>query len=158
MNTYEMVYILSSSLTEDRTKEIAAKIEALLAEKKAELIKSESWGSKRFAYPIRKILSGNYFIITFRMDPAALNPLSALLKLTEDILRFMIIRQELKTGKKSKKKKTKQQGAGKFHKQYYGPKRPQDQAPAGSVPAETRAVPQNVVPETAPAANPTEVK
>ena len=49
---YETTFILTSVLSEQQTKDIIDKFRDFLNQKKAKIIREESWGLKKLAYPI----------------------------------------------------------------------------------------------------------
>ncbi len=95
MRDYEIVYIFRSNFTPE---EIEAKLgryhEVLTRDDGAEITAVEQWGKRQLAYPIRKEANGNYVVAQFTADPATLPELERLLKLDDDLLRFLIVLSE----------------------------------------------------------------
>jgi small subunit ribosomal protein S6 len=50
-------------------------------------------GQKRLAYPIQDFNDGLYVLTTFAAEPAAVKELDRVMKITDEILRHMIIRK-----------------------------------------------------------------
>ncbi|MHB8086568.1 MAG: 30S ribosomal protein S6, partial [Dehalococcoidia bacterium] len=52
------------------------------------------WGKRRLAYPIKKQSEGNYVLEKVQIKQTALKELDASLKLTDDVLRYLFIREK----------------------------------------------------------------
>ncbi len=59
-----------------------------------EVIKVESRGKRRLAYPIRKKVEGQDVVMTFRTPPPALKEIERTLKLDEQVLRYLLVRMD----------------------------------------------------------------
>ena len=83
---YEVVYILDPALGEEA---IAAMIEKFKALVETQGI--DEWGKRRLAYPINDLNEGHYVLMTFTAAPALPAELDRVLKITEGVMRSMII-------------------------------------------------------------------
>jgi len=54
----------------------------------------EPWGKKRLAYPIKHFLEGSYVLTRFKMQPKFSKQLEASLRISEDVLRHLLINLE----------------------------------------------------------------
>lgn len=52
----------------------------------------ERWGKRKLAYPIDHFLEGNYVLNRFRLKPALGRELKANLQISEEVLRYLLIR------------------------------------------------------------------
>ena len=75
MNNYEVMYIVKP------------------VEEEAYSAVVKKWGKKHLAYPIQDIQDGLYVLTTFSAEPAAVKELDRVMKITDEILRHMIIRK-----------------------------------------------------------------
>jgi len=95
MREYEIVYIFRSNFTPE---EIEAKLEryhAILTDGgRGEITAVEMWGKRQLAYPIDRQPNGYYVVAQFSTDPAAISELERVLKLEEDLLRYLIVLSE----------------------------------------------------------------
>ncbi|MFV1986610.1 MAG: 30S ribosomal protein S6 [Gemmatimonadota bacterium] len=95
MREYEIVYIFRSNFTPE---EIEAKVERyhaiLTGDGNGEITAVEQWGKRQLAYPIEKQPNGYYLVAQFTADPAVLPELERMLKLEEDLLRYLIVLSE----------------------------------------------------------------
>ncbi|MDE2878811.1 30S ribosomal protein S6 [Candidatus Palauibacter soopunensis] len=92
MRDYEIVYIFRSSLTSE---EIEAKLERyhaiISADGPGEVTASVHWGKRQLAYPIQKQPNGYYVVAQFASEPDPLRELERVLKLEDDVLRYLIV-------------------------------------------------------------------
>ncbi len=91
MRAYEVVYILDSSL--DRAS-VESKIDALHGALGGEVTAVDHWGVRQLAYPIKKATTGCYVIAHVTVDPTALPEFERLLRLDEQVMRYLIVTNE----------------------------------------------------------------
>jgi ribosomal protein S6 len=87
---YELLYIVPAIYAEDELKNVIAKIEALLKEEGAEVVKSEAAGKLKFAYPIKSHTVGYYILALFNAEGDSLKKINRALQLEKDVLRHMV--------------------------------------------------------------------
>lgn len=92
MNNYEVMYIVKP-VEEDAYNTVVKKFDDLLVANGATIEKNDKWGKKRLAYPIQDFNDGLYVLTTFAAEPAAVKELDRVMKITDEILRHMIIRK-----------------------------------------------------------------
>ncbi len=93
MRAYEVMYIIKP--VEDETIEgVIAKFEKLLTDNGATVEKTDRWGKKRLAYLIQDLSEGYYVLVNFKAEPAAVKELDRVMKITDEVLRHMIIKKE----------------------------------------------------------------
>ena len=92
-NKYELVLILKSSTTEEKQKEIAKLIEKSI-QPEGTIINTNNWGKKVLSYPIKKEKEGIYLLLTLEMLAKSAKTLSEKFKLSEIILRHLLIRKD----------------------------------------------------------------
>jgi small subunit ribosomal protein S6 len=90
---YELYLIFSIKISEKDAEEIIKKNSELI-EKSGEVKSIDRWGSRKFAYPIKKEDEGVYTIIKFRCAPGVPGEITRIMNITEGVLRFMIIKSE----------------------------------------------------------------
>ena len=93
-NSYETVFILSTKLGDDG---IAASVQKFkeLIEANGTIGSVDEWGKRRLAYPINKEEDGYYTLINFQSSPAFTAELDRIYKITEGVMRSMIIKKEV---------------------------------------------------------------
>jgi small subunit ribosomal protein S6 len=93
VRSYECVFILRPDLDEERAGEVAEKFKSLVENHGGEVTKLEKWGKRRLAYEIAHTREGLYMIMHFNAAPEVAQELDRVLKITEDVLRHIIVRQ-----------------------------------------------------------------
>lgn len=88
-----MALILLPDLKSDREDEVIGTIKTDI-NKTGEIINFENLGKKDLSYKIKKLLEGKYYLLEFTYDPASLSAFERKIKLTDEILRYLIIKKE----------------------------------------------------------------
>jgi small subunit ribosomal protein S6 len=91
--SYELVCILNANLSEDDFSRVLGKVNDLIAKFGGTVGETTQWGKRRLAYPIKKQSEGNYVLEKVQIKQTALKELDANLKLSEDVLRYLFIRE-----------------------------------------------------------------
>ena len=87
---YEVVYIIDPSLSEEVTAALVAKFTSL-AEANGTAVEVEEWGKRKLAYAINFKTEGYYVLMSFSSEPAFPKELDRVLRITDGIMRSMII-------------------------------------------------------------------
>jgi len=88
----KVMYIVKP-VEEEAYSAVVKKFDDLLTANGATIEKTDKWGKKHLAYPIQDIQDGLYVLTTFSAEPAAVKELDRVMKITDEILRHMIIRK-----------------------------------------------------------------
>ena len=95
MRHYELVTILSPMLNQTEATEAWGQIKDFITNREGEIVREQSWGTRRLAYPIRQgsynFLEGNYYLTNFSTDTPFNIELETFLRLDERVLRSMVI-------------------------------------------------------------------
>lgn len=97
MQHYEMMYIIPMSYTINEVPTIKSSVKKILEENGAQIDKEESLGKQKFAYPIKKLSHGYYEIIEFNMPPLNLIEVDKVLKISDDVVRYLIVKKKIKS-------------------------------------------------------------
>jgi small subunit ribosomal protein S6 len=89
--TYEATFILSTLLDESSVEQQISKVEKTITEEGGTINEWDKWGKRRMAFPIKGQSDGYYAFLRFEAEPAAIERLSEVYKLDENILRHMHI-------------------------------------------------------------------
>ncbi len=89
---YEIGYILNPEVTEEAIVKIKGFISKIIEESEGKIEKVDEWGRKRLAYPINKFNDGIYTFVTTDVNGAAIAKIERRLKLSEEVIRFVVIR------------------------------------------------------------------
>jgi small subunit ribosomal protein S6 len=95
MNKYELVYIIDAHSAQSSKDEIAKQVADAAAKSEVKMTNSQIWLEKhKMSFPINKIWEGTYYMLNLEAKSTAINRMHGLLKLNEQILRFLTIRQD----------------------------------------------------------------
>lgn len=90
---YEVLYIINANLGEEETKAIVEKFKAMV-EENGTLISIDEWGKRRLAYPINDMPEGYYVLMNAETNPDFPAELDRVFKITENVLRSIIVAEE----------------------------------------------------------------
>ena len=93
MNAYEVMLMLDPELAEERQNEIIARARELVERGGGVWQNHEPWGRRRLAYEIGKRSEAYYHLLHFDADPATLEELTRVLKITDGAMRHMAVRR-----------------------------------------------------------------
>ncbi|KIU21923.1 30S ribosomal protein S6 [Weissella confusa] len=92
---YELTYIIRPDMDADAKKALVERFDNILADNGATVAESKDWSSRRFAYEIAGYREGTYHIVNFTAeDDAAINEFDRLAKISQDILRHMVVKRD----------------------------------------------------------------
>lgn len=92
MRDYELIVIISPEVPEEEVPTNIDKIGESITSKGGSITQVDSWGKRRLAYPIKHFREGNYVLTKFKIEPAMTAELEAALRISEKILRHMLVR------------------------------------------------------------------
>ena len=98
MRSYECAVILQPSVSEEGLKASTAKYVQVIASGGGEITRVETWGKRRLSYEIMKQPEGHYYFYRFRGGNQIIDELGRQMRIDENVLRHMIVRDELATG------------------------------------------------------------
>lgn len=93
LKSYETLYIIDARLEEEAIKSMVEKFDSLISSS-AELVSTDEWGKRRLAYEINKLTEGYYVLTDFKAEPSFPQELERVFKITEGILKYLIINKE----------------------------------------------------------------
>ena len=95
MNYYELLYIVNPNFEGRNIDDTMKKIEKRLNKTKSKIINHVIWGKKKLAYPIQGHKYGTYIMLHYNGgNKNALDEFNSWLKLSDLVIRHMIIRLE----------------------------------------------------------------
>ena len=92
MALYESVIIGRQDLTPSQFETLMEKFISVIQSFKGEIKKRESWGLRNLAYKINKNRKGHYILLNIDSSPEAILEYERLMRLDEDIIRFLTIK------------------------------------------------------------------
>lgn len=95
MRNYEIMFIVRPTLSEDEIKAVVKNFENVLTTNGAKVLETKELGQKEFAYEIKKLKSGYYFLFEIEAnDDKAINEFDRLSLISNDIVRHLITKIE----------------------------------------------------------------
>ena len=92
MAKYETMLVTSAALDEEATTALVGKFKSLI-EANGTIDAVDEWGKRRLAYPINDEAEGIYTVIKFTSNPDFPAELDRVYKITDGVLRTMIVAQ-----------------------------------------------------------------
>jgi small subunit ribosomal protein S6 len=94
VHDYELVYILDPDLAEEALTGLMDRVSTLATGQQAEIKHQERWEKRRLAYEINDKREGTYVVMELRAPAEAVSEMDRVLKITEGILRHLIVRAD----------------------------------------------------------------
>lgn len=92
MRTYEVMIIVQPNLDEEGLTAFAGRMQQVITDNGGQVIKAEPLGRRKLAYPIKRRAEGYYVLVQANMEQPAIVELERTLKMSDDVLRHMMIR------------------------------------------------------------------
>lgn len=93
MRNYECMVILEPALESEAIDNQLARISDIVAKNSGKIENVNKWGKRRLAYEIGQNTDGFYAVVNFQGENQTINELDRILKITDGVIRHMIIRQ-----------------------------------------------------------------
>jgi small subunit ribosomal protein S6 len=90
---YEILLMLDPELPDERQTEIVTRAREAIERDDGTWDKHEPWGRRRLAYEIDHKPEGSYHLLTFAAEPATLEEISRVLKITDGVMRHLAVRR-----------------------------------------------------------------
>ena len=95
MNQYEVAVLYHPDLEVDLGKG-SARVEKIFTENGGKIVNTDNWGKRKLAYPIKKQDYAVYVFYALEMPAASVQKVEGTLNITDEVLRFLITRPDLK--------------------------------------------------------------
>jgi small subunit ribosomal protein S6 len=108
MRRYEVVFVLAPTLAEEEVESQIETYSSVAKELGAEIVETDRWGKRRFAFPVKNHTEGFYTVLTMDIDSdAPIVELERRFKVSDAVIRFLTVRvdQELKRAEKFDRKR-----------------------------------------------------
>ena len=92
MNKYEMMFIIKATMEEANVKAATNNINSLAESLNVRVESFKEMGQKKLAYPIKKEISGYYFVMTMTASKEAIKEVNRKRSIDENIIRHLIIK------------------------------------------------------------------
>jgi small subunit ribosomal protein S6 len=90
---YELTYIADPELNEDSLADLEERVLGWIEAADGKVLEVNRWGKRRLAYSIEKKNEGFYYVLSLELPPTAGNEIERDLRLSEQVLRYLITLQ-----------------------------------------------------------------
>ncbi len=94
MNKYELIVVLNATLTDEDRAAAMDKVNEYITREGGNVTKVDEWGLKTLAYEIQKMKEAYYYVIDFEAPVNAPADIESNVRIMEQVLRFLIVKQE----------------------------------------------------------------
>ena len=91
MREYELTMIVHPELDEEAFNDVVGRVRGWISESGGEVTKTDLWGKRTLAYPIRKLTEGQYVLMQVKMVPGFGAELERNMRFLEPIMRYLLI-------------------------------------------------------------------
>jgi small subunit ribosomal protein S6 len=93
LRDYEVLYIVRADLDEDKVQDVVKRVNTLIERSGGVAERTNLWGKRKLAYEVKHQKEGAYVLQDFRIGQERIPELEAALKITEEVLRHLIVRK-----------------------------------------------------------------
>ena len=93
LRNYELMMVLLPDMDDDAKEEALNRVNRYVDDNGGTIESQEKWGNvRKLAYPINDHTEGSYILTNLKLEPSSVGDLDASLKVSENILRHLIIK------------------------------------------------------------------
>lgn len=92
MSSYETMYILLPSLSEEQTNEVIEKYRSFISDYEAKDINIQNLGRRRLAYEIARQTEGIYVQMNYQADGQHVAPMQRAMRLSDEVIRCLTLK------------------------------------------------------------------
>jgi small subunit ribosomal protein S6 len=93
LRDYEVLYIVRADIDDDKVQDAVKRVNTLIQRSGGTADRTNLWGKRRLAYEVKHQKEGAYVLQDFQLDADRVPELEASLKITEEVLRHLIVRK-----------------------------------------------------------------
>jgi small subunit ribosomal protein S6 len=94
MRDYELAFIIEPNIDKEGATDVVEKVSGFVEAINGSVASVDVWGRKQLAYPINNHREGTYVLLNTKMPPAGLGDLERNLKLSEEVIRYLLVKVE----------------------------------------------------------------
>jgi small subunit ribosomal protein S6 len=87
------LYIVRADLDDEKVQDVVKRVNTLIERSGGNAERTNLWGKRKLAYEVKHQKEGSYVLQDFAIDPQRIPELEAALKITEEVLRHLIVRK-----------------------------------------------------------------
>ena len=93
MRDYEVLYIVRADLDDEKVQDAVKRVNRLIERAGGQPETTNVWGKRKLAYEVKHQKEGSYVLQDFQLNPDRVPELESSLKITEEVLRHLIVRK-----------------------------------------------------------------
>jgi len=93
LRDYEVLYIVRPDLEDDKVQDVVKRVNTLIERSGGAADQTSLWGKRKLAYEVKHQKEGSYVLQDFKIEPNRVPELESALKITEEVLRHLIVRK-----------------------------------------------------------------
>jgi small subunit ribosomal protein S6 len=93
LRDYEILYIVRADLDDEKVQDAVKRVNTLIERSGGSVERTNLWGKRKLAYEVKHQKEGSYVLQDFQFEPSRVPELEAALKITEEVLRHLIVRK-----------------------------------------------------------------
>ena len=94
MNKYELAVVVNAKIEDDARAAVIEKVQAYITRFGGQVSDVDEWGKRKLAYEIQKMREGFYYFIQFDSDANCPSEVESRIRIMEEVIRFLCIRQD----------------------------------------------------------------
>ncbi len=94
MKAYELLYFINPALDENERAAVNTRVKDTISNIEGTIESIDEWGKRKLAYEIKGLNEGEYYLVNFQADPDSISELDRVLRITDQVIRFMIVRRD----------------------------------------------------------------
>lgn len=92
MTTYETIFIVRPTLSDEEVNKIIEKIRGMIEKKGGKVLSTENWGKKKLAYGVKKEKKGTYLLFRFKGDGKLVAELERQGLIDDALIKFLTVK------------------------------------------------------------------
>ena len=93
MREYEVLYIVRADFDDEKVQDAVKRVNTLIERSGGTPERTNLWGKRKLAYEVKHQKEGSYVLQDFQLEPDRVPELEAALKITEELMRHLIVRK-----------------------------------------------------------------
>ena len=94
MNKYELAVVVNAKIEDDARLATIERVQKYVTRFGGTITNVDEWGKRKLAYEIQKMREGYYYFIHFEAEATAPAEIEGRLRIMDNVLRFLCVRQE----------------------------------------------------------------
>ncbi len=92
MSDYELVTMVSPEVDGEEMSQVVDKVSRFITDRDGIVEKTEQWGRKKLAYPVKRYLESSYVLTRFKLEPRLVRELEVDLGAVEEVMRYLVVK------------------------------------------------------------------